>query len=234
MEAIELTNQHLSRQLDLIPVVKLHKPIKVIGAGAIGSFAVLQLAKMGITDIEVWDHDTVSIENMNCQFYRFSDIGKPKVEALRDLVKDFTGVEIKINNNKWTEETVLKGIVIAAVDCMEVRHKLFDSIQERSFLVEKVIDSRMGAEDCLMYVMNPFEPRDNDSYRKTLYSNRESAPVRCTAKSTIYTANLLSGMVVKAVKNLICDEKYPRISMWSIANNNLLQYGSQNEQSESN
>jgi len=218
---IHLTNEHLTRQLDLIPVEKLGLPIKIVGAGAIGSFAALQLAKTGFTNLEVWDFDTVSVENMSCQFYRFKDIGKPKVVALKDLIKDFTGAEIQVHNEKFRAELEHTGITIVAVDSMKVRKEIWQDIQSKSFMTRFIIDTRMGAEDCLMYTMNPWDSKDKESYEKTLYSDENAVQERCTAKATIYTANLLSGLLTKAVKNIACGESYPRVSQWSIKHNDL-------------
>ena len=62
-------NAHLTRQLDVIPVEILDEPINIIGAGAVGSFTALTLAKMGFAQIAVWDDDVVSEENLNAQFF---------------------------------------------------------------------------------------------------------------------------------------------------------------------
>ena len=199
--------------------------INIIGAGAIGSFASLQLAKMGFTNQKVWDFDTVSIENMNCQFYRFKDIGKPKVNALQELVHDFTNEKISVVNDKWTMDQGQRDIIILAVDSMEVRKEIWTVIKENLFGVKYVIDSRMGSEAALMYVMNPFDQKDISAYEKTLYSNEDAVAERCTAKATIYTANLLSGMVVKAVKDIATGGHYPRVSQWNIKDNQLIQWG---------
>ena len=219
-----LSQEHLTRQFDLIPSNVLDLPITIIGAGAIGSFASLQLAKMGFTNQTVWDFDDVSIENMNCQFYRFKDIGKPKVLALQELVRDFTNEEITVVNSKWDKDAVTNGVVILAVDSMEVRKQIWNDIRQYHFTVKFLIDSRMGSEDALMYVMNPFDAKDVESYSKTLYSNAEAVAERCTAKATIYTANLLSGMVVKAIKDIATGGAYPRVTNWSIKSNHLMQW----------
>lgn len=213
--------EHLTRQLDLIPMESLNKKITVIGAGAIGSLATLQLAKMGVTQIEVYDFDEVSIENMSCQFYRFGDIGELKVAALTNLIRDFTKLEITPHPEKLTKDNLprLSGIVLMTVDSMAVRKELFLAIADQCPMVTHIIDTRMGAEDALMYVMNPQDPKDFESYMKTLYTDADAVQERCTAKATIYTANLLSGMAVKAVKNILCGQEYPRIIMWSISGN---------------
>lgn len=217
-------DSHLTRQLDLIPMEALNVPVHIIGAGAIGSFTALMLAKMGIEDITVYDPDKVSIENMSCQFYRFSDIDQYKVDALHDLVYDFTEVSLLPINRAWKSDSfaqpgdTLKGIIIAAADNMEVRRALFEHCKD-NYLVKWFIDSRMGAESCLLYTMNPQDPKDQESYAKTLYTNEQAVQERCTAKSTIYTANMLSGHLVKTVKNLITGASYPRVTHWSIADN---------------
>ncbi len=81
------------RQLDVLDVPRLARtPITVIGAGAVGSFTVLALAKCGAECITVYDDDTVESHNLPNQWYRLTDLGRPKVEALRELVREMTGV----------------------------------------------------------------------------------------------------------------------------------------------
>lgn len=219
---MELNHNHLVRQLDLIPVEVLGKPISVIGCGAIGSFLVLQLVKMGFTNVTVWDPDEVSVENMSCQFFRFKDIGVNKATALRALVEDFTGVRVTAHPAAWdsSHASETTGVVISAVDCMDVRRLIYETVQNACFKVTHIIDPRMSAEFAAMYVINPFDPKDQATYEKTLYSNEDAVQERCTAKSTVYTANLLSGMCAKAVKNLACRQTYPRTLQWDIAASN--------------
>lgn len=217
---MEFANAHVTRHIDIIHPDQLKVPIHIIGAGAIGSFTTMLLAKMGAEDITVWDMDTVSVENMSCQLYRFKDIGTPKVLALRELVQEFTNVVIKPMQKEWTAQTVqeTRGIVISAVDSMAVRKALFDFCQ-KDFRVKFFIDSRMGAETALLYCMNPQNAQDRTSYANTFYTDENSVQEKCTAKATTYTASLLSGMVVKTVKDLLTQETYPRITQWSIKDN---------------
>lgn len=211
---------HLTRQLDIIPIDILGEPITIIGAGAIGSFTALTLAKMGFADITVYDHDNIEIENLNCQFYRHSDIGKLKAEALRELVHDFTGIEIETHPVKY-EGGMFKGIVISAVDSMAVRQLIWDEHKEFSMGTRLIIDPRMGAEDALCYAMIPTKLKDIESYEKTLYSDDEAIFERCTSKATIYTALALSSHVTKVVKDFLCseDKNYIRVCQWNIKNN---------------
>jgi molybdopterin/thiamine biosynthesis adenylyltransferase len=210
---------HLTRQLEIIPIEVLGEPITIIGAGAIGSFVCLSLAKMGFCDITVYDDDKIDVENMNCQFYRFKDIGKYKVEALKELVKEFTNVDIEIKNEKYISG-MFKGIVISAVDSMDARKLVWENLKEMSLSTKLVIDPRMGAETALCYAMSPMDPKDVDSYGKTLYTDANAVHERCTAKSTMYTVLGIASHVCKVVKDYLCnDKKYCRVCEWSIKEN---------------
>lgn len=215
--------EHLTRQLDLIPLEALNQKIVIIGAGAIGSFVALNLAKMGFANLTVYDFDEVSVENMNCQWYRFSDIGKSKVSSLKDILKAFTNIEIVAINERF-EEQELRGIVISAVDSMKVRSHIWSKVKG-NFRVQWLIDPRMAAEYALSFVMDPNDAKDQVSYEKTLYSDENAVEERCTAKATMYTATMIAGYVAKHVKDLVTDNKYARVSHWDIQNNNLLNWG---------
>jgi len=217
-EGIVLTNQHLTRQLDIIPLEVLGEQITIIGAGAIGSWTALSLAKMGFCNIRVIDYDTIEIENMNCQFYPHSAIGQLKVVALKDLVKAFTNIEIEAIAREYIKE-LYSGIVISAVDSMKVRKLIWDNHKEISFGTKFIIDPRMGAESALLYTMSPLDLEDIEAYENTLYTDENSVQERCTAKSTIYTANLLSGLVSKTVKDIVTKNPYSRSAIWAIKEN---------------
>ena len=219
---MEIVNKHLTRQLDLIPVDVLGEKITVVGAGATGSIVTFALAKMGFGDITVFDFDTIEEENMSAQFYRFQDITKPKVFALRDLIADFSKTVIEARNERY-ERGIFPGIVISAVDSMEVRKQIWTNHKNQSPFTKAIIDPRMGAESALLYVMNPMDPKDIGSYEKTLYTDDSAVQERCTARTTAYTTLMLSGLVAKAVKDLlVTPSKYLRTAQWSIKDNQFM------------
>ncbi len=215
---MELKHDHLTRQLDIISPSLQTKSIHVLGAGAIGSFLVLELAKCGWTDITVYDYDTVSIENMSNQFFRFSDIGKPKVEALKDLIKDFTQVEIKAVNTKLDgSEFIGKGqnsILFYAIDSMAIRKAFTDKIGLTFF--DLILDARMGAEMLNLFTFTPLTVSD---YDKSLFDDSQALPERCTSKSTIYTACMAASFLVKVLKNFTVNENYLKFLSFDIKGN---------------
>lgn len=57
--------------------------IGIVGAGGLGSNCAMVLARCGIRQFVVMDFDSVSVSNLNRQFFRPSQVGLPKVDALR-------------------------------------------------------------------------------------------------------------------------------------------------------
>jgi len=87
-------------QIDLFNPINQKLKIIILGAGSLGSFICLNLAKLGFDNIDVWDYDIVECQNIPNQFYKLKDIDKFKVEALKEIVKEFTDVDINIHNEK--------------------------------------------------------------------------------------------------------------------------------------
>jgi molybdopterin-synthase adenylyltransferase len=206
--------------MDIVPMDILGEKITIIGAGAIGGWTTLALAKMGFCNLTVYDFDKVDTVNLNSQFYRHSDVGSPKVVALAKLVQDFADIPITYRNERY-EGGTFPGTVIAAVDSMEVRRKIWECHAGKAPFTRAIVDPRMGAEQALLYVMRPNDAKDQESYSKSLYTDDKAVQERCTAKSTVYCANLLSGLVVKAVKDLLTRPDYLRTAQWNVKDNEL-------------
>lgn len=221
-----MNETYLTRQSDLIKDEQRNKSITIVGAGAIGSFTALALAKMGFTNITVYDFDTVEPENMNCQFFPTFAIGQPKATALQQMIQTFTGAEITVHNRAVTEDDVITGdYLICAVDSMEVRTMLFEDCWSTKWL----IDPRMGAEYASMRVLNQdFPQSDHDAYNKSLYSDDEAVQERCTAKATMYTVLLIAGQIAKAVKDTATDNDFVESLEWNIEHNQLMAWGRNN------
>jgi len=181
------------RQRDILPPEKLaRKAVTVIGCGAVGSFTVLTLAKMGIADITVYDGDNVEEHNLPVSWYRPDHVGMNKTDALWDILVDFTGVELKANAYHYERET-LRGIVISCVDSMDTRLKIWREVKK--FEPELYIDTRMGAKVGKVHVVHPSLPTSCRKYEEDLYPSSEAFQAPCTAKATIYCAAGLAAYV---------------------------------------
>lgn len=193
----DLQNRFL-RQLDIVPPEKLAFPITVIGAGAIGAAAVLTLAKMGCSDITVWDADTLEDVNIPNQLCKPSLVGKPKVEALAELVYELTEVQIKQVNRRYMGQN-LEGVVIVTVDNMASRKNVWKRAK-LNMKVPLLIDARMGAEFARIYTIHPLNSTEADLYEGNLYSTTEAEHLPCSARSIIYCPVVVGGFIALLVK----------------------------------
>ncbi|HEV7301681.1 MAG TPA: ThiF family adenylyltransferase [Tepidisphaeraceae bacterium] len=93
----------------------------ICGAGALGSNLAETLVRQGVARLRVIDHDRVEEHNIGTQTYGQSDIGQPKVDALRKHLFRATGVEvdaIRKELNAATTRALLKDCDIV-VDCFD-------------------------------------------------------------------------------------------------------------------
>jgi rhodanese-related sulfurtransferase len=211
--------QHLIRQSDLIPANTLARKIHIIGAGAIGSHVSIALAKMGFLNQKVWDFDEVSVENMSSQGYRFKDIGKLKVDALKEMVHDYSNQYIDVSPIRYTGEK-LDGIVVSAVDSMAARKIVWQSINNCQ-LVDYLIDPRMSAEYAVMYIIDPKVQKDITAYDNTLFDDSAGTQERCTAKATMYCASMISALVCKGIKDIVNKDRYPRVTNYNVLDDSM-------------
>lgn len=102
--------------------------VLLIGAGGLGCGIGVHLAAAGIGEITVCDYDTVSIRNLNRQFfYNPNDVGKDKAQIAAVKLSDFApdckiqSITRKVNHKNVDETVAGYDIVILACDNTKVR-----------------------------------------------------------------------------------------------------------------
>lgn len=193
------SNDPLVRQRDFLSEEHLKTPVTLIGAGAIGSSAAMSLSKSGFSNIEVWDPDVVSIQNMNCQWYRFDDVGKPKVEALQEQCAA-QGTPLKRVHQKLfdVDQAQEASYLLVAVDSLTARDSIFRSL-ERVPYYQHIIDARMGIiRLTLLYCDRRYTKAWDNLRSHTRPEEDDRIQERCTMKSTMFTS-MLAGAEMAAV-----------------------------------
>lgn len=199
------------RQLKIIdPRAVGNTPIFVVGAGGIGGPTVFALAKMGFRNITVWDHDTVEDHNLPNQMFRVADLGRPKVEALADIIGDFADVDITAVNARFSKRDAIgkigtDGIVIAAVDNMATRHDIWRAVSVIN--PQAYLDCRMGRSVLWLQVVNPSNETHRVRYETSLYSDKDAVQDPCTARAVWYNAIAAGMLIARAVKRLVNGEE---------------------------
>jgi DNA repair protein RadC len=195
------------RQQDVLDALKITQSrVTIIGAGAIGSFTALSLAKMGIGHIEVYDHDTVEPHNLPNQWYRMSDVGSTKVNALAEILRAFAGTEVTAHDRPFLGQPV-SGIVISAVDSMDTRIRIWRHIRKLRN-VQLYLDARMGVETGRVLCVIPADPLSVRAYESELYPSSEALQAPCTAKATIYCAAGLAAFIAAKVGKYLMGRPY--------------------------
>ena len=180
-------------QKDIVPADRL-APCKatVIGVGAIGRQLALQLTAMGIPWLQLVDFDTVDASNLASQGYLEHDLHKFKVEATALLCKRInSSVELHWAKHAFRRSMEIGNIVFCAVDTISTRRLVWEAVKDKANFF---CDGRMNAEVLRILTACDFESRKY--YPSTLFNSEEAFVGPCTAKSTIYCANIAAGLMI--------------------------------------
>lgn len=192
-----------------MPIIQRGK-VHIFGCGSTGSFISLNLAKMGVKNIIVYDFDKIEEANIPNQFYRLKDVSQKKTEALGEMIEDFSGEKIKkvdgLIDDKTELELGLFDTIILCFDNIEARKIIFDKIE--GYPVH-LIDTRMGGEGYQVYTLDMSSNKDTEFYKELIEGKTMEAP--CGQKSIIYTISSISAEVCNIYKKIQKGEQYPRI-----------------------
>tara|TARA_R100001082_G_scaffold61493_3_gene34320 strand:- start:5263 stop:5931 length:669 start_codon:yes stop_codon:yes gene_type:complete len=181
----------------------------ILGCGAIGSSAALQLARMGAEEFALYDMDKVETANLGVSQYTGHDLGHPKVECLKCHILDITtNCEVTTLNNMFDNYIYLDNndIIILGFDSMEVRMQAVKALSKykhsKPFLL---IDGRMGAEHYQQYT---FLKPTLKKYEKSWYSDDEGSEEPCNRKATSYCSNMAGSFIANTVRKVLKNQPY--------------------------
>jgi len=216
---IMISSVNYLRQADLVDVGTLRdSTITIIGAGAVGSFTILTLAKMGVGHVEVYDNDGINDHNLPNQFFRIQDIDQHKVHALRNIVLEFSDAEIRPFNELYNSQ-LLAQTVIVATDTMSSRRIVWEQFNNQ-LQCSHYIEARMGAELGRIYTISKKDGKiadeDINFYESVLVSDNTIIPLRCTARAIIYNVLMIASLICRSYKGIIQNEKIPREQVFNM------------------
>jgi sulfur carrier protein ThiS adenylyltransferase len=153
---------------------------------------------MGVTNLVLFDPDAVNVENLAPQGYAVDDLGKPKVEATAQVCRQcHPEIHLQTHAERFRRSTARKVevdrlVVFACVDAIAVRQLIWESLHRQAAFF---VDGRMSAE--VIRVLASGKPSDDDYYSTTLFRPESAYLGSCTAKSTIYTASIAAGLMIR-------------------------------------
>ena len=124
-EISEVLNR-FSRQSGLVPDEEMETvTASVIGVGAIGRNVAIQLAAIGLPNMNIFDHDRVDMTNVTTQGFFGSDCGSSKVSCVQSFISNIDP-RIKVTgiDDRYRQIYRLGQVVFCCVD----------SITDRTFI----------------------------------------------------------------------------------------------------
>lgn len=192
-----------TKQTELIDVENFNERINIIGCGALGSWIVFFLLKMGFKNIHVYDYDEIVEHNLPNQMFKEKDIGSKKVEAIYSMYKDFFNENddrLKIHDTKVTAQNTnsIRGIVMCAVDSMGARKTLYEQIFKYGSC-DLFIEGRLSIYGGYVYTLT--KNIDTNKYEETLYKDEDAEVSACGISQTALPAAV--NVATMMIQNMI-------------------------------
>jgi len=172
--------------------------IAIIGLGNIGSNAGIQLARLGLINFILIDHDHVESHNLNSQHYTVKDNGKSKAESLAGQMKKINPkVKIITKIEEYHGESLDASILISAVDSMTIRADINAGMIKNKY-APFVIDGRAGGGQLEIH------SQPAELWGATLVADADTDP--CGARFIGYASTIIGGMIANQTKRHLRDE----------------------------
>ena len=188
-----MSSERYSRQSDIVPRQRiLDSRVTVIGVGAIGRQVASQLTAIGVPQLQIIDHDIVEESNIASQGYYQDDLMRFKVHATADICHQINPkLELYTPNERFKRSMKIGNCVFVCVDKIETRKHIWDVVKDN---VNFFCDGRMSAE--VLRVITACDDKSRAYYPQTLFAASEAHVGPCTAKTTIYCANIAAGFML--------------------------------------
>ena len=141
------------------------KKVILFGVGGVGGYVAEALARAGIGRIDLVDHDTVSLTNLNRQIVALhSTIGCPKVEVMAERIRDIDpGVDVRpircfyLPENKDEFDLSEYDYVIDAVDNVTAKIQLIIGSKEAGVKIISSMGTGNKADPSLFRVSDVYD-----------------------------------------------------------------------------
>lgn len=196
------------------------KTVILAGVGGIGSFCGFLLARMKPASMFIYDDDIVEAVNMSGQLYGQSDLGRPKVSALAEMVRNYAGYSsVFAISERFTNESEASDIMICGFDNMAARKLFFNKwlshVQSKPEEERKnclFIDGRLAAEEFqVLCIKGDDEYNINRYSNEYLFSDAEADETICSYKQTTFCANMIASYMVNLFVNFCANQCEPLI-----------------------
>lgn len=166
----------LAKSYEVLQPESIRERIHIIGCGAGGSNVAEMLARYGLSKITLWDDDCVDSHNIANQKYRFGDIGRPKVDALADIICSINPEakdELVLNQCRYVDQR-LSGYVFLCVDSIEARRDIVTKNRNNTNIVA-MFEFRNRLYDAQHRAADWSKPADIENLLRSMQFSHEDA-----------------------------------------------------------
>ena len=135
--------------------------INIIGCGSVGSAVAEQLARSGLTNVNLYDFDVVEEHNLANQLFTTKDLYKPKAEAILNRwveINPEAAKTIKVYGDGWDGHK-LSGYVFLCVDNIDLRRRIVEE-NKYNLNIKAMFDFRTALTEAQHYAADWSKPDD--------------------------------------------------------------------------
>lgn len=206
-----------SKVKEFFDAEEINRQIHVVGVGAIGSTLCENLTRLGVTELYIYDFDTVSAHNITNQMFKETQIGMLKVDAVEEIIKEINPlVTVHKFSSGLTEPYVLNGYIFLCVDNIDLRRTITE-VNRYNMNTAAIFDFRMRLTDAQHYAAKfDYEYEQllrtmEFSHDEAIYATPRSA---CGVElSVVYAPRTIVALGVANFVQLIKDKEYANIIM---------------------
>jgi molybdopterin/thiamine biosynthesis adenylyltransferase len=207
-----------------------HQDIIIVGAGGIGTFALLTLGYLGVHSVEIVDFDTVEAKNLNRQILYGNAIGDPKAAAAASFMRKWFKMQsvsyddkVCDDNKKYWTYHLIYSKATSILGCV-------DNNRARMYLSELAMKTNRrfieGACNPYQGILSHYIPQQTHT---AVCQRRLEAEQETTETSTTNTASCAdvpnpSIITPNAIMGILA--AYMTVASGAIPKNHLLHYSS--------
>lgn len=166
----------LSKSYDFFQPEKENARIHIVGCGSVGSTVAENLARIGVTNMTLWDFDKVEPHNLANQMFRQKDIGMLKVDALLDILMEINpeiADKAELKPEGWNGK-LMSGYIFLCVDNIDLRREIVEKHMDSPY-VKAMFDFRTRLEDAQHYAADWSNHKMKQDFLNSMNFSHEEA-----------------------------------------------------------
>lgn len=181
----------LSKSYEFFQPEKDDTRIHIVGCGSVGSTIAENLTRCGVTKMTLWDFDKVENHNIVNQMFRQQDVGKYKIDALKDILIDINpdiNGQIELKPDGWNGK-LMSGYIFLCVDNIELRREIVEE-HINSPYIKAVFDFRTLLESAQHYAADWSDYKMKQDFLKSMQFSHDEA----TAETPVSACGVTLGV----------------------------------------